>query len=165
MKTLAMELQNILDHEAQLHERLLQAAQSMNAAIKTEQLDAVQTACRAYDMYTCQIEAAEEKRLDVSDRIARQAGVSGRLNLARTVDLFEPALSRPLAETGTKLRAVIGRLHQINGSNRILLEESLKTIAKTFEIISVASSQFRGYKHLGTKDSSKTARTIINTVA
>jgi len=165
VKNLAIELGQTLQNEVELHERLLDAAVSMNAAVKSEALDAVQAACRQYDAFTCQIEAVEEKRLDISDRIAAHFGVTGRLNLARTVELFPLPYKHDLAQTGKKLRAIINRLHQINGSNRILLQESLKTIAKTFEIISAATHHFKGYKQQGKKDSSKIARTIINTVA
>ncbi len=165
MKTLANDLEKILENELELHERLLDAGRSMNAAIKAEKINEVQAANRRFDEYTCQIEAAEEKRLAISEKIALHFGLKKRLNLASTMELFPAKERQRLAETGKRLRAVINQLHRINASNRILLEESLYTIAKTFEFISAASQQFKGYKRLGISDSSKINRTIINTVA
>jgi flagellar biosynthesis/type III secretory pathway chaperone len=137
----------------------------MNEAIKTEQLDEVQAANRLYDALTCQIEKLEENRLEISDKIAVHFGLTRHLNLAGTLALFPLTHKRRIAEAGKNLRSVIIKLHKINASNRILLQESLFIIAKTFEVISAASYKFKGYKQLGKKDSSKINRTIINTVA
>jgi flagellar biosynthesis/type III secretory pathway chaperone len=165
MEALANELEKVLKTELEIHERLLDTARSMNEAIKTEQLFEVQAANRQYDELTCQIEALEEKRLEISDKITANFGLKGRLNLARTIELFPAKNKQRLAEAGKKLRVAVCRLRKTNASNRILLQESLYVISKTFELISAASHKFKGYKQLGKKDSSKINRTIINTVA
>ena len=165
MITHVIELEKILESELLLHERLLAAARSMNSAIKRESVDDVRTANKEYDECTCHIEAMEEKRLALSDDIAGQRGIEPHANLSRIIESLPVSERGILFELRVKLRATLGEIQKTNIANRVLLTESLYTIAKTFEFIAAANEKFKGYKQLGKKYSSTIKRTIINTVA
>ena len=165
MEKKTLELTQILEKELFYHERLLAAAQSMNAALKREAVDEVRTANKEYDECTCQIEALEEKRLCVSDEIALRLRLPAHANLLRVIGALPKEGGARLLELRNRLRSTLGALRKLNASNRILLTESLYTIAKTFEFIAAASEKVSGYKHQGEKCVSKANRTIINTVA
>jgi hypothetical protein len=165
MDAAIIELEKILENELLLHRRLLATVRSMNAALKSESVDDVRTANRDYDESTCLIEALEEKRLLSSDAIARRLGLTAHANLSRIIELLSVADRGKLPELRATLRATLAEIKKTNAANRILLTESLRSIAKTFEFISVASEKFHGYKQLGKKSCTKIGRPIINTVA
>jgi hypothetical protein len=160
-----VELEKILENELALHERLLCATRSMNTALKKEAVGDVRAANREYDDCTCQIETVEEKRLSASDALAQSRGLAPHANLSRIMESIPAADRGKLPHLRDKLRAALVEIRKTNAANRILLIESLRTIAKTFEFISLASEKFHGYKQLGKKCSSKIDRPIINTVA
>jgi flagellar biosynthesis/type III secretory pathway chaperone len=165
MITHVIELEKILESELMLHERLLAAARSMNGALKRESIDDVRTSNKEYDECTCHIEAIEEKRLAISDDIARQRGIEPHANLSRIVESLPVSERGKLSELRLRLRATLSEIQKTNIANRVLLTESLYTITKTFEFIAAANEKFKGYKQLGKKYSSTIKRTIINTVA
>jgi|WetSurMetagenome_2_1015567.scaffolds.fasta_scaffold426732_2 flagellar biosynthesis/type III secretory pathway chaperone len=165
MDATIIELDKILENELLLHERLLSTVRSMNAALKTESIDDVRAANKDYDECTCRIEALEEKRLLTSDAIARSHGLAAHANLSRIIESLADSDRGKLPELRYKLRAVLAEIHKMNAANKILLTESLRSIAKTFEFISVASEKFHGYKQLGKKSCTNIGRPIINTVA
>ncbi len=165
MDTFIAELEKILEDELLAHQRLLAVAHFMNRALKSESLDDVRTANKDYDECTCRIEAIEEKRLSASDAIARKNGLAPHASLSRIIETLSPAERGKLPELRAGLRTALAEIQKTNVANRILLTESLHTIAKTFEFISAASEKFHGYKQHGKKYSSKIDRTIINTVA
>jgi hypothetical protein len=164
MDALATELEAILNCELILHEKLLESAKKMNLAIKEEKLDMVTGAQRQYDDLICKIEKQEEKRLAASDRIAKHFKMEQRVNLEKTLSLFPEQYRKPLEDVRSRLKSTLSALNKVNTVNRIMLEETLKTIAKSFEIISIASQKLNGYKRLGKKDYVKTSRPIFNTV-
>jgi flagellar biosynthesis/type III secretory pathway chaperone len=137
----------------------------MNGAIKAEDLPAVKEMARQHDEITNQLEDLEEKRLAISDALATLLGFPNHPNLSRIIEKLPPNRSAKLTALKTGLKTVIGELKGINSTNRILLIESLHTIAKIFEFIDIAKAKLSGYKYQGKKASALITRTMINTVA
>jgi hypothetical protein len=165
MEALIKNLETILENELVLHEQLLEAAEELNSAIKKEDLAGVGKAGRKHDELTCHIEAVEEKRLAANDELARHLGVTLHANLFRIIELLPVHLSAKLSDLRTRLKSTMGGIKKTTTSNRILLNESLYTIAKTFELIDGATAKPMGYKYQGQKAPARINRTIINTIA
>jgi flagellar biosynthesis/type III secretory pathway chaperone len=165
MEALIKNLETILDSELVLHEQLLEAAQTMNDAIKKEDLAGVRKTAGKHDELTCQIEAIEEKRLTANDALSRHLGVAHHANLFRIIELLPANLSAKLSDLRTRLKRTMGELKKTTTSNQILLNESLYTIAKTFELIDRVTAKPTGYKYRGQKAPATINRTIINTIA
>jgi FlgN protein. len=165
MEALIKDLETILENELALHEQLLEAALTMNNAIKKEDLATVRKTAGKHDELTCQIEALEEKRLTANDKLARHLGAENHVNLFRIIELLPRNLSAKLADLRTRLKRTMAELKKTTTSNQILLNESLYTIAKTFELLGSVTAKSSGYKYQGKKAPAKINRTIINTVA
>ncbi len=165
MEARIRELETVLEEEFVVHDQLLGAAIAMNGALKREAVEEVQKANTTYDECGFRIEQLEEKRLSISGEIGRLLNLPAHGGLLRIIEALPVDHGTRLSEVRAKLHGVIAKLHKANVSNRILLTESLLTIAKTFEFISTASEKFTGYKRRGKKDPSKISRTIINAIA
>lgn len=165
MESLIKDLETILENELSFHEQLLGAALAMNDAVKKEDLAGVRKAAARHDELTCRIEAIEEKRLTANDNLARHLGVENHANLFRIIELLPPNLSAKLASLRVRLKNTMAELKKTTSSNQILLNETLYTIAKTFELIDSATAKSPGYKYQGRKAPAKINRTIINTIA
>jgi FlgN protein. len=165
MEQLVKGLETVLENELVIHEQLLEAARTMNQAIKAEDLAGVKKAARKHDELTCQIEALEEKRLTANDALALHLGVKNHATLTRLIDNLPADHKTKLSKLKTDLKRVIWEFKRINSSNQILLTESLRTVAKVFEFIDCAMGKLSGYKFQGKKSPIMITRTIINTVA
>ncbi len=165
MEPLIKDLETILEKELLLHMQLLEAARTMNKAIKMEDLAKVKESGKIYDELTCQIETMEEKRLIINDALAHSLGIQNHPNLLRIINKLPDNRKAKLSKLRTDLKSTIEELKRTNSSNQILLTESLRTIAKVFEFIDGARIKLSGYKHQGKKASVLINRTIINTIA
>jgi flagellar biosynthesis/type III secretory pathway chaperone len=160
-------LMKILDEELQLHSSLLESAAAMNAAIKAGDVAGVQRLSSRYDQMLGRVEQAEERRLSQCDAIAAEHDLAGRhLNVSRIIDLLtDTETKNRLIALRAALKQKVGELAEINCSNRILLEEGLRTVAKTFEMATKAGSPPAGYEKKGRKDTRTVSRSIINQLA
>jgi hypothetical protein len=161
------DLIGVLEKELEFHGLLIQAAFSMNAAIKIRSMDEVRKASRTYDECTCRIQDLEEKRLQWSDEICGYSGKTvGHASLSRVMEHAPAECRQRLAALRASLKEAVGNLSKINYSNQVLLCESLKTIANLFKYIALHDPRNQGgYKKLGTMDRGRVATAIVNTVA
>jgi flagellar biosynthesis/type III secretory pathway chaperone len=158
-------LKTVLDKELALHAHLLETAQALNEALKKRAVDEVHKVSLHYDETTMQIERLEEQRLLLSDALAKHYGESGHVNL-RTLIALMPADKRPeFEELQRNMKLKIGELTRINTSNKILLEASLSTIARTVEMMTLTENKLAGYKSLGQKDTKPIQRALFNQIA
>jgi len=159
------DLEDVLSDETKLHDLLYAAAIRLHEALKSRALDDVRGASNDYDGICARIEHLEEKRLTISDAVAKKHGLSGHVNLSSIIEALPAHQRATLTGLRAKLRSTIINIRKISTSNSVLLSESLLSFAKTFEIIATATQSFAGYKKHGKKDTAKINRTIINTTA
>jgi hypothetical protein len=161
------ELIVVLDKEIEFHALLLATAKTMNEALRSSELTDIQKASRQYDECTCRIEELEEKRLNLSDIICGSDKKGApHASLISVIDKAPAAYKNRIADLRAKLKNNVGDLSRINYSNQIFLQESLHTIAKTFEMIATREAgRLNGYKNRGVKDLSRTNKSIVNTIA
>ena len=165
MEQLVKDLETVLENELVVHKQLLEAARTMNKAIKAEDIAGVKNAARKHDELTCQVEAFEEKRLEANGTLALHLDIKNHATLTRIIDKLPADHKTKLSKLKTDLKRVIWEFKRINSSNQILLTESLRTVAKVFEFIDCAMGKLSGYKFQGKKSPIMITRTIINTVA
>jgi hypothetical protein len=161
------ELIDVLEKELAFHGLLISAAFAMNEALRSRVFDEIQKASRQYDECTCRIEDLEEKRLSLSDLICGDAkGGATHASLRSVIEQAPAGHKDRVAQLRAQLKDTVGKLSKVNYSNRVLLQESLYTISKTFEMVAtMEASRLNGYKKQGTKDRSRITKTIVNTVA
>ena len=166
MNPLLSDLTAILSQELQLHEQLLASASDMNAALRARKtLDVARCNSRS-DVLFCQIEELEEKRLTASDRLAESIGCKQRhATIRQVIALLPPDDGAQLSELRLKLRSILGELNRVNCSNKMFLENGLRWIGKTFEIIANNSRKITGYQAQGGEARMALNTAVINRVA
>jgi FlgN protein len=167
MNNLIEQLAMVLEKELDMHRLLIVAAHDMNAAVKSSAVEKVQAAARRYDCCITSIADMEEKRLELGDEICRGTlGSIPHASLLRVIEQAPPAWKNTIADLRRRLKAEINELSKINYANQVLLTESLRSIQKTFEMITtVRSSRLNGYKKQGEKDNPRSTMTIVNKIA
>lgn len=161
------ELTGILRAECAVHERLIETARLMNAALRREDPAEVRKLSTRYDAQTAEVEVLEEKRLAACDALTVTLGLGGRhANLAMLTDALPPELRPPLEEVRARLRENLRDLSKINVSNQILLQESLENISRTIRAITAAGpNKYAPYKREGSKSTDVVRRNIVNRTA
>jgi hypothetical protein len=161
------ELITVLTKEVEAHRLLIAAASGMNAALRKGDLAAVQTAGRQYDECICRIQEMEEKRLELCDGICNRTDTAaGHASLLAAIDAADPGCKNRLIDLRLQLREAVNDLSKVNYSNQVLCQESLVSIAKTFEMMATQeTTRYSGYKKQGTRDVVRGSRRIINAVA
>jgi flagellar biosynthesis/type III secretory pathway chaperone len=161
------ELAHVLEKELEFHGLLFAAASGMNRALRNRALEEIRKTSRQYDECTCRIEELEEKRLQLSDLICQDDKQRApHVNLLSVIERAPATHKNRIAELRLSLKNTIGDLSRVNYSNQVFLQESLRTIAKTFEILTIhETAKLNGYKAHGEKDRSRTSKIIVNTIA
>jgi flagellar biosynthesis/type III secretory pathway chaperone len=143
----------ILEKEYQIHDHLCAAAQVMNTALKEGKPAVVQESSFQYDEMVVQLEACEEERLSIGDRLAQELKCAHRhASITQLAAMLPPKDGERLCMVRNKLKQKIKDLATINMSNQILLEEGIYAISKIFDIIrNNMNTKLAGYQPHGAK--------------
>jgi len=165
MKEQAQKLRSVLETELGAHDRLLAAAQAMNAALKGGQVAEVKRHAARYDELTVQIERLEEQRLAVCDAIARSAGLNGHPNLSAIIAALPAEHRSNLDSVRLGLKRAITGLTKANTSNRVLIESALTNVAQIMDVLTRPDTRLAGYKKHGGMDTRPVRKTLFNQIA
>ena len=166
MNPLVSELSAVLGKELSIHEQLVAAAADMNVALKAKRTADVARGNAQYDSLCCQLDALEEKRLAVSDNLAAAIGCNHRhATIAQIVARLPADEAAMLLNLRRRLKTALGELSKLNHSNRMLLENGLQVIEKTFEIIINNCRKTTGYLAQGIQARTSLNTAVINRVA
>lgn len=166
MEKLFEELKKVLTEELTIHVSIVDTAQSINDALKRKNVTQVRSLTEMYDSYAGQIEACETKRLEVCDAIIQERNPALRhLNLQNIIQLLPAHEQEGFVEVRLALKEKLRELASINTSNQILLSESLRVIAKNFELVAQVRNKLAGYKKTGIMDNAVTHKSIVNHIA
>lgn len=155
-----------LEELAESHQSLLQAAGSMNAALKSGKVVAVQSITATYDELAGRIAELEEQRLAICDLLAADCTPPrNHISLTAAIDLADIESRQKLRELQGRLKSTIEALQRLNASNAIMLDEGLRTINKRFELVATEQKKFTGYQSKGAMEAPTVNRCIINRVA
>lgn len=166
MERIYEELEKNLAQELKIHDSLLAAAHSFNAAIKADDLDAIEKYTRVYDEHVCQIERLEEKRVQLCNDLSENNTLTAKpVKLDKVLDNAPLNLQKRILELRTSLKEKIKLLSRINISNQILIQEAIDLISSTFTIISNAGNRLSPYNGKGKESANMSTQCIINQIA
>jgi uncharacterized coiled-coil protein SlyX len=166
METRLDELIRVLEEERRIHEQLLDAARSMNGALRERKHSAIAGCCVRHDTLIFQIEQLEEKRLSLCDALGQSlAIVGGHFNLSDVIAALPADQRMPLVKLQRQLKSLIGELTKVNTSNHILLHDALLGIEKAVARALAARTPVTGYQNIMTKKSPVKPRPIFNRIA
>jgi len=148
--TLFNELLVILTQENEIHQKLIDAATDIHKCARGDDIGGLKRNCSLFDNHISGLEKAEERRLDVCERLRGDLGdkaPSGRL--LALIERSEPPVREQLKNLRTALMSRVEKLKALNTSNIVLFKETLSGIGASMEMIKMSVTPKTGYRYKG----------------
>ncbi|MBN1306374.1 MAG: flagellar export chaperone FlgN [Chitinispirillaceae bacterium] len=156
-------LEKVLISELDAHTSLLRSGYEFNIAIREENIDKIDRQRAIQDETICRIEKLEEQRVACCTLLARSLGIVKKpLRLAMLFEKMERPWRERLETVQQSLKEKINELSNISGSNRILIEEGLRMVGKTFSLLQQAGRKYAAYGERGQSVTGPARQPFIN---
>ncbi len=163
MESLLEELEGVLKDELDIHDSLLESANSFNAAIREEDLNKIDCQRAIHDKIACRLEKLEEQRTECCLSLAGKLGIEKRpLKMAMLIEKVPFQWKERLGLLHQKLKEKVKDLNKISISNRLLLEEGLRMVEHTFSMMNCAGSRYMAYGSRGQTVASAATKNLFN---
>ncbi|MDR0331802.1 MAG: flagellar protein FlgN [Chitinispirillales bacterium] len=159
------ELTNLLTQENDIHQNLIDAAQEINNSARGNDVDGMKRKCSIFDSHICGLEKAEERRIDICDRLHQilgEAAPSGRI--ISIIEQSEPETRTRLKALRAALMERVEKLKALNTSNIVLFREALGSINASVNMIKASTTPKTGYRHKGDFKPSGSSLSMFNEV-
>jgi len=144
------ELLAILTQENDIHQNLITAATDIHGCARSDDLNGLKRNCSIFDNHISGLEKAEERRLDICERLRGSLGdkaPSGRL--LSIIEYSDPAVRDKLKSLRASLMERVEKLKALNTSNIVLFKETLGGIGASMEMIKLSIAPKTGYRYKG----------------
>jgi len=144
------ELLVILTQENDIHQNLIDAATDIHSCARGDDINGLKRNCSIFDNHISGLEKAEERRLDVCERLRGQLGdqaPSGRL--LSIIERSEPQTRDKLKNLRASLMERVEKLKALNTSNIVLFKETLGGIGASMDMIKLSMTPKTGYRYKG----------------
>jgi len=144
------ELVNLLTEENNIHQNLIDAATVIHSCARADDIMGLKRNCSIFDNHISGLEKAEERRLDVCERLRGELGdkaPSGRL--LTIIEFSEPPVREKLRSLRAALMERVEKLKALNTSNIVLFKETLSGIGASMDMIKQSMMPKTGYRYKG----------------
>ncbi|MCR5153437.1 MAG: flagellar protein FlgN [Lachnospiraceae bacterium] len=137
MASLIEELISTLSEEKAIYEELVPVARRKTQAIVDNNLDDVRNITEEEQEYVTRVQALEQKRLTVMKNIGLVMNRKGTLKVSDVTEMLDkqPEQKKALTEIQMDLKKVLNELGEVNGHNKVLIEQSLEMISFNMNLL------------------------------
>ena len=144
------ELAAILANQHEAHEKLLEAADLVNKALREGDLDKVQTSSKMLDAITAKIAQLEETRSECCATISRRLGLPEHSRKLLSMNEHAPStLKARIVLLHEGMKKLLHEVSMLTISNRVLLHEGLDLIQLKFGFIHRTRRSYINYRRGG----------------
>ena len=137
MELLVNELLGLLEGEIDLYGSLLLVLQKEKRAVVDSNLDALIETNREKESLFLKIRILEEQRLTILEKLAENLGqLAQNLTLTKLSQLVEEPQSTQLADCHSRFLSLTQSIHEVNLSNKALLNHSLDLVRSSLALLS-----------------------------
>lgn len=137
MELLVNELLGLLEGEIDLYGSLLLALQKEKRAVVDSNLDELIETNREKESLFLKIRILEEQRLTILEKLAENLGqLAQNLTLTKLSQLVEEPQSTQLADCHSRFLSLTQSIHEVNLSNKALLNHSLDLVRSSLALLS-----------------------------
>lgn len=163
MENLLEKIEDVLEKEIDMHDRLIGSSQGMNKALRDGDVSAIDKERALHDEAFCNVEKLESQRQEICMEAAAALGIErANIKMPLLLDKIPASWRERLGALQQNLKGKIAELSSLTVSNRILIEEGLRMISNTFSIIRQAERRFDAYGTRGQSLAGSSMRSVIN---
>lgn len=161
------ELAALLEKQENIHDELINSANTMNTYIKDKNIDGIQNIISKYDHLTGQVEELENKRLALCDEITiAKLARKAHLNLKQLLEILDDNEEKVLLQKRRKsLKEKISQFSIINSKNNILIGDRISDIDSNVKLIADHVNKAAAYGKHGKMSEGKVNRHMLNRIA
>lgn len=159
MEELFARLADLLERQRAVIDRLIELGREETRALRDEDVACLGRLVAEQQVFSEELGRLEKERMELEEELARRVGQPGAAPMRQILCLAGPR-QEELARLTAHLRSSYVRLKELNGTNRLLIQQAL---AYVNQVLSACGAQTPVYDHQG-RIRARDDRVALNTV-